>query len=109
MDTVSSAYYHCNTTTSTKYYFNKDTCIEFDVETESSTFRMYVRNGTNPYKLIPNGTTHIKITVDGTNILWDIGGTTSTSAFAYDSYYFYFKGETVDATMTFKNFKIYPI
>ena len=73
VDTVSSAYYNANMTSSPSPNFDVNTCIEFDVENAGSGFSIYLRNGSDrPYKAIPTGNSHIKITTDGSKVVESI-------------------------------------
>lgn len=107
---TSSAYYNANMTSSPSPNFDVNTCIEFDIENAGTGFRIYVRNGsTRPYKAIPTGNSHIKVTTDGSKVYWDVDGTVTNNDFAVSTYYAYFSGDKVDNTLVFKNFKVYPI
>lgn len=107
---TSSAYYNANMTSSPSPNFDVNTCIEFDIENAQTGFRIYLRNGTNrPYKIIPTGNSHIKITTDGSKVYWDINGTVTNNDFVVSTYYAYFTGDTLDNTLVFKNFKVYPL
>ena len=110
VNTIATAQYNANMTSSPSPNFDVNTCIEFDIENAQTGFRIYVRNGsTRPYKAIPTGNSHIKITTDGSKVYWDVDGTVTNNDFAVSTYYAYFTGDTIDNTMVFKNFKVYVI
>ena len=111
----SNALYYANIgTTGDLYDFIPSFCIEFDIISSSGVTAISIteKNGTAKVKqfsaLNITSNNHVKITVDGTNVIYKVDNNTPVSE-AYTTTQVRVAFLLNSASMKFKNFVIYPI